>query len=86
MCDFEKKFRSCGKVTSLSLTVNAISAKILLYRRFFNPDVSQTNYAAFFRPQTLPPIPNNPLNCDWNVLPNLKYQPEGSPLLLITGY
>jgi len=48
MIDFEKKFRSCGKVTSLTLSVNAISPQNLAHRRFFNSDVSQAKYAAFF--------------------------------------
>jgi hypothetical protein len=38
MCDFEKKFRSCGKVTSLSLSVNAISREKISARTVFPPN------------------------------------------------
>src|SRR5579862_2245102 len=44
MSKFEKKFRSCGKVTSLSLSVNAISANNLC-RAAFRGLLSLTNSA-----------------------------------------
>jgi len=46
MSDFEKKFRSCGKVTSLSLSVNAISAENSAYGWLFTPSDSREGYAA----------------------------------------
>ena len=46
MCDFEKKFRSCGKVTSLSLTVNAISAKNSACERLFRPSTLRAGAAS----------------------------------------
>jgi hypothetical protein len=52
MSDFEKKFRSCGKVTSLSLSVNAISAENSAYGRLFALSDSREGRAAFFRAQT----------------------------------
>jgi hypothetical protein len=88
MCDFEKNFRSCGKVTSLSLSVNAISATNSARERLFTLSDSRKGYGAFFRIQTQldSASPQNVLICEANFSQNPKHQPEGVPLLLITDY
>jgi hypothetical protein len=90
MVDFEKIFTSCGKVTSLSLSVNAISAPKFAHGHLFTlADLRWGGFMppSFFRERnSTRPVSRNVQICGLNFDPNPNLQPKGFPLLLITDY